>query len=338
MTIGGLIDELLFERLEIAAPGAVERDVDLAALSRWRIGGRAAIMVEPGSADEVAAVARLMAQSEAPFLVVGGTSNVLFDTAGFDGVLMKIGPKLSGLTIEGETATVEAGMAVPDLAWELGRRGLRGIEHTVGIPGTIGGLVMMNGGSQRKGVGDHVASVLCADMRGEVFRLTGEECEFSYRGSSLQHRDCIVLSVTLRLEQGDADASVREMNDIIQERAAKFPSDVPSCGSTFLSNPSMYQTVGAPGHAIEAVGLKGLRRGDAQISPRHANFFVNNGRATSDDVLWLIAVARNTVEDVTGYLIDCEVRYVSPAGAVVPAHVAASARWGGTLSTTLASG
>lgn len=182
----------------------------------------------------------------------------------------------------------------------------------------------MNGGSQRRGIGDNVLQVTCADLNGGVRQLDAVECGFSYRKSSLQAAKVIVTDVILELSRGDPAVIADTMNNILAERASKFPSDYPNCGSTFLSNPEMYSTIGPPGRAIEEAGLKGYRIGGAQVSTKHANFLLNLGHATSDDILRLIAHIRDTVFTRTGYLMDCEVRHIAPDGVVRPAHEKAS--------------
>lgn len=317
----------LIAALERGAPGAVSTNVDLAPLSRWKIGGRAAVYVEPRSSAEAAAVMAAMSDRPEPLFVMGDASNVLLDSAGFDGVVVRIGRRMSRMAIVGRTVWAEAGIWVPRFARNVGCSGLDGIQHVIGIPGTLGGLVLMNGGSQRKGIGLNVSSVLCSDEQGRLFELDRAACEFSYRASSLQQRRAVILEATLALERGDASAIRREMIEIMRSRRARFPKKLPNCGSTFLSDPAMYATVGPPGKAIEDAGLKGVRRGNAQVSPMHANFIVNLGGASSDDVLWLIARLRHEVSVRTGYAMDCEVRHLSPGGLLRPAHEAAEERW-----------
>lgn len=221
---------------------------------------------------------------------------------------------------------VKAGTSVPLLARTVGEEGLAGIEHTAGIPGTLGGLVVMNGGSQRRGIGTHVVWVRYIERNGEVSIIRQEECEFAYRSSSLQRRGGIVAEVGLRLEPGHAEAISARMDEIVATRRDRFPEDQPNCGSTFLSNPAMYSIVGPPGKAIEEAGLKGKRVGGAQISPVHANFINNVGGATSDDVLELIGSIRQTVFDRTGFAMDAEARYISPDATVASAHEEADRR------------
>lgn len=325
-------DQQLFlpDALEAIAPGCVSTNFPLSQITRWKIGGPAKALVEPETAEQAAAIMRLMRGRPEPLFIMGDASNVLFDDQGFDGVVLRIARKMSQMRISGTMAWAQAGLWVPQFARRVGQAGLSGIEHTIGIPGTLGGLVLMNGGSQRKGVGLNIANVLCADENGELLTLTKEQCGFAYRTSTLQQMRAVVLEATLEFERGDVSDIRREMVRIMVDRRAKFPKNLPNCGSTFLSDPAMYATVGPPGRAIEQAGLKGLRSGQAQISPLHGNFIVNNGGATSADVLSLIAIIRTTVFNRTGYLMDCEVRHVMPNGQVRPAHERADEMANGT--------
>ncbi|WP_338608851.1 UDP-N-acetylmuramate dehydrogenase [Pelagibacterium nitratireducens] len=314
----------------------ITRNADLTPLSRWKIGGRALALVEPSSAKEAASVMAVMSDRPEPLFIVGDASNVLFDSAGFEGVVLRISRAMSQMTISGTSAWAQAGIWMPLFTRRIGCEGLSGIEHTIGIPGTLGGLILMNGGSQRKGVGLNVKSVLCADEAGNLFTLDQEACGFAYRTSTLQTRRAVVLEADLEFEAGNPSEIRSEMISIMASRRAKFPKNLPNCGSTFLSDPAMYATVGAPGKAIEEAGLKGARCNGAQISPLHANFLVNTGGATSDDILYLIALIRQTVQERTGYFMDCEVRHVAPDGRIRPAHEPAEERWGAVDLTKVA--
>jgi UDP-N-acetylmuramate dehydrogenase len=307
-------------------PSAVRLGVALSEISRWRIGGVATAVAEPKSIVEASEILGLLSHRPEPLLVVGEMSNILFDSAGFDGVLLRIGDSLSAVRREGTLVRAEAGVSVPGLARLTADMGLSGLEHTVGIPGTLGGLVAMNGGSQRKGIGLNVEQVKCLDRDGNAFELTHAECEFAYRSSSLQHLDAVIVEVDLRLTPRDPDAIHAEMDGVVESRKSRFPEELPNCGSTFLSDPAMYESIGAPGRAIESAGLKGYMRGGAQVSVQHANFVINTGGATSDDVLAVIGHVRDEVFRATGFAMDCEVRYVSPDGNIAPAHVAAGRR------------
>ena len=299
-------------------------DVPLRTLSRWRIGGLADLVIEPRSAAALARALKRLSASCLPRVVIGDGSNLLFDDAGLQGVIVKIGRDLSDMRIEGTRVSAQAGIWTPKFARRVGCAGLSGGEHVIGIPGTLGGLLVMNGGSQRKGVGSHVIAVTCLDAEGRRDVLDREACAFAYRTSSLQRQGLIVIEAEFEFELGDAASIRHEMIGIMVSRRKKFPLHLPNCGSVFLSDPAMYDVVGPPGRAIEQCGLRGLRMGDAQIAPNHGNFIVNLGQASSSDVLALIGMIRQTVYDRTQYWMDCEVRYVSPQGVVMQAHKMAS--------------
>ena len=299
--------------------GSCSFDAPLAKLNSWQIGGPADLLVEPGSIEQVATVVQFVRKHDLPLVVIGQGTNLLFDDAGLRGVLMKIGDNLANLQIAGNRITAEGGVWIPGLARKAMQAGLAGLEHTIGIPGTLGGLVMMNGGSHRKGIGENVKWVWVVDRDGKLEVLSREACQFSYRHSSLQGRGCVVVKVELKCESGDPKQIRWEMLADLRERRGKFPRKQPNCGSVFLSTSEMHASVGPPGKIIEEAGLKGTRIGCAEVSQQHANFIVNLGGATSADVLALIAKIRTTVQDKIGFELCCEVRYVNPEGTIVPA-------------------
>jgi UDP-N-acetylmuramate dehydrogenase len=296
----------------------VTRNVLLSELSRWKIGGVAKVVVEPVSKQAISAIIKLCVSNCWPYLIVGGTSNLLFCDEGIDAVLVKIGSALSQRKTEGNKIHVSAGCWVPGLARYSASRGLSGLEHTAGIPGTFGGLVCMNGGSQRKGIGECIVSVTAVMPDGSFKTYTREECNFGYRNSVFLVNGAIIVSAEIELKKGDVQSIRREMLGILKSRREKFPLKQANCGSVFASNPAMYSEVGPPGFAIEKVGLKGFAIGDAQISKSHANFFVNAGAAKSDDMKNLIETVRTVVEKHTGYSMRAEVRYVDVNGKITP--------------------
>lgn len=309
---------LLSDRL---APAELAFDVPLAGLGRWRIGGRARVVATPGSREALAETLRTIAQTGAAHVIIGDGSNLLFDDAGFDGVVVRVGRALGECSISADgRVDAGAGIWVPRLTRLTVNAGLSGIIHTIGIPGTLGGLVVMNGGSQRKGIGDHVVHVDVMDYEGRTHRLERADLHFAYRTSALQQGGLVVTDVRLQLEPGDRDALRREAISIMASRRAKFPKVRANCGSVFVSDPKLYQLIGPPGEAIEKLGLKGKSVNDAQISPDHANFIVNNGHAQSADVLTLIHDIRQRVADASGIWMEAEVRHVSPDGVIRSAH------------------
>lgn len=319
-------DRALLEQLAARDVGAWVFDAPLAEHNSWRIGGPADLLVEPSNSEQVAEVVRFARKNSLPLVVIGQGTNLLFDDAGLRGIVLKLGNRFSRVEIDNTRIIADGGAWVPGLARRAMRAGLAGIEHTIGIPGTIGGLVLMNGGSQRKGIGDNVRRVWIVTREGELVERDRAACAFAYRSSALQGTGAVVVRVEIECERGRPAEIRRMMLADLRERRRKFPRKIPNCGSVFLSTSAMHATVGPPGKVIEEAGLKGTRIGQAEVSPLHANFIVNRGGASSDDVLALIAHIRREVREQIDFDLNCEVRYVSPSGEIMPAHRACCER------------
>ena len=300
--------------------GGVAQDVDLSSISQWRIGGRADVIVRPTSHDEVMRLMDWFRGKGIEPLVIGLTSTLLFSDDGLRMPCIQIGTGMADVRIEGTTIHAEAGVWVPGFARRLMKNGLTGVEHICGIPGTLGGLVCMNGGSQRKGIGTHVASVRSVTRFGREVVRDWTACGFAYRRSVYQTNSEVITEVTLQLQAGVRDEIRHEMRGILASRRKKFPRKQPNCGSVFKSDPAMYDEIGPPGAAIEKVGLKGAREGGALVSPFHANFIVNTGSATARDVLTLLRRVSDAVEKTTGYRMATEVLSVSADGRLSTLH------------------
>lgn len=310
--------------IEALGLNRISVDEPLCNHSTWQIGGPADILVQPETVEEISRLRSYVNQNDIPCVIIGEGSNLLFDDAGLRGIVIKIGRALSSVRIEGTVVYAQAGIAVPRLARMVGLAGLTGIEHTIGIPGTLGGLVAMNGGSQRKNLGSVIDFVEAVDSKGNITKLNSDECDFSYRKSIFQNSDWLITAAQIKLERGDRETIRREMLDNLRTRRAKFPRREPNCGSVFLSDPQAYKTIGPPGKAIEDAGLKGLRIGDAQVSKMHANFIINRGKATSVNVIELIGKIRTKVYKKNKIWLESEVRYISPEGVVIQASHLAS--------------
>ena len=310
------------DQLVEAGVGRTLFDAPLADHNSWQIGGPADLLVEPETIAQVARVVSFARLHDIPLMVIGQGTNLLFDDSGLRGIVLKIGESLSRVEIAGNRIVAEAGAWVPGLARKAMLVGLAGLEHTIGIPGTLGGLVLMNGGSQRKGIGENVRRVWVVDPDGKQLELSREECAFEYRKSALQGTGAVVVKAELECKRQPSQRIRKMMLEDLRERRRKFPRKQPNCGSVFLSTSEMHASVGPPGKVIEDAGLKGARIGKAEVSHQHANFIVNLGGATSEEVLSLIAHIRNVVHERIGFDLCCEVRYVSPIGDIIPAHQA----------------
>ncbi len=262
----------------------------------------------------------VLREAEVASLVIGEMSNLLICDSPIDAVAIRLGTHFRAAErIDPVTVSVESGAWVPGLARFLQRQGLTGLEHTCGIPGTLGGLIMMNGGSLRQSIGANVVSVTSIDAAGEMVHRKREDCEFAYRDSIFARLDDVIAKVELRLEPGDPLAARRRMHSILRARRLKFPRKLPNCGSVFKSDPASYADFGPPGAMIERAGWKGVARGGAQVSPLHANFIVNHGTAKAADVLSLIGEIQESVEATCGHRMQPEVRYVDQNGRIWPA-------------------
>lgn len=295
-----------------------QRNVLLKNLSCWRIGGAADYLAMPRNAHEVALVCRAALEANVPFMVVGHGSNILFDDAGYRGMIVKIGRSFARCRISGTTVRADAGIWAPSLARACAAKGLEGLEHAAGIPGNLGGLLYMNGGSMRCSVGDCVRCVVAMAPDGTVKTLSRDNCGFSYRHSVFQSSRWIILGAELELRQSTAREVRQTMLDILEERRRKFPLELPNCGSVFSNDAELYARFGPPGMIIDKAGLKGTRVGGAEISGKHANFIVNIGGASSSDVFSLVRKVRRKVRDLTGFTLRTEVLYLSPDGRYGP--------------------
>ena len=301
--------------LESKFPGDVLADVDLSLCSRWRVGGKATCIVSPSDQASLKRCLLLCQQNQIRYIVLGSTSNVLFSDEGLNVLCISLA-KLKNLQFHGDRVCAEMGVWVPNFARKLASQGLSGLEHIVGIPGSLGGVVFMNGGSLRRSIGDNIEWVKTLDHRGKERKYDRSECGFSYRTSAFQGKDEILVQAEFRLTSAP-QASIRsEMLGILRSRRKKFPLNYPNCGSVFISDPKMYHEIGPPGAVIEKCGLKGVKIGGAQVSPDHANFIINLGGAKSSEIIGLIEMVRSTVRSQTGYVLKPEVRHVAADGRI----------------------
>jgi UDP-N-acetylmuramate dehydrogenase len=313
-----MLADSLLKDLHSICPGGITQDVSLAQISRWKIGGLADVIVEPDSVYQLSMLRQYLNSSNIASLVIGDTSNLLFADEGCRAVCIRLGSRFSRLRIHGSSVTAEAGIWVPWLARKIMLAGLTGVEHICGIPGTLGGLVCMNGGSQRQGIGQSVLSVTAVSLDGTIMKYSADHCLFDYRQSIFQRNHHVIAVVKLELAAGESARSVRRrMLAVLRARSHKFPRKMPNCGSVFKSDPSNYHQFGPPGSVLEALSLKGTRFGDALISDIHANFFVNLGNSSANDMLDLIRFSHDTALKSLGCHLQPEVRFVRESGEIV---------------------
>ncbi len=286
---------------------AYERDVPLGNHCSFRVGGPAELFIEPESAVQIAGVVRLARAHGFPLTVLGRGSNVLIADSGIEGAVLHLGDRFSAIhDIDDTTIACESGLPLARLCEHTLARGLAGLEFAYGIPGTVGGGVMMNAGAYGGELADVLLSTAHIEQDGTPGGLRGSEMKLSYRQSAYSEPHGggrIITGATVRLKKGDPAAIKAAMNDHIKRRAEKQPLNYPSAGSTFKRPAGGYASV-----LIDQCGLKGYSVGGAMVSEKHAGFVVNTGGATARDILAVIRHVRDEVRRQTGYALECEVR------------------------------
>ncbi len=283
----------------------VRTAVPLAPLTTFRIGGPAALYVEPENDEDLSAAHRAVRESGLPFVVVGKGSNLLVADGGFAGLVLRLGKGYRWAARDRDRLRAGAAMPLPALAGVALRHGLGGLEFGVAIPATLGGAVKMNAGAHDAEMSDVIGHIdLFRMLDGERVTIGVEEAGFSYRCAALPD-DALVVGATLELHDRESSAIRARMDDAREWRRRTQPLAEPNCGSVF-TNPQ-----GAHAAAlIDAAGLKGARVGGAAVSGKHANFIVAGPGASAADVVALIALIQERVAVVSGVHLEPEVRFV----------------------------
>ena len=284
----------------------IEREVPLAEYTTFRIGGPARYLAIPSSVEDLASLLGWAEKEGLPWLLLGGGSNLLVGDGGFPGLVV-VTQELMDIEVDGNRVKAQGGVFLSILASWAMRAGLSGLEPLAGVPGTLGGALLMNAGAYGRSLGDMVEEVEVL-LDGSVEMIPARDLEWGYRWSSL--RGHTVLGATLRLVEGDGDRIRREMVKYMRLRRQKQPLDLPSAGSVFKNPPG-----DKAGRLIEEAGLKGFCLGDAMVSPVHANFIVNVGQARAREVRALIGLIKERVKEKFSILLEEEIVYAGVFGA-----------------------
>ena len=294
----------LTARLQAAGIAYKEQE-PLAAHTTFKIGGPAAVFVQPADEAQLCQAVRLCRELAVPCYLLGNGSNILFGDRGYAGAVVSLAGMKREVRREGDTLTAPAGMQLSVLCTAALRAGLTGLEFAYGIPGTVGGAVYMNAGAYGGEMKDVLASVRYLTADGQIVEAPAAELDLGYRHSVFESNGGCILSAAVRLAPGDPEAIAARMDDLMGRRRDKQPLDKPSAGSTFK------RPVGAfAGALIEQCGLRGYRHGGAAISEKHCGFVVNLGGATCADVLALCAEVQKIVKEQTGFTLEKEIRVV----------------------------
>jgi len=275
----------------------------LAGYTSFKIGGEADVLVQPASREELLQIIAECRGSGAAFTVLGHATNVLVPDEGLRGVVIQLYPHFCGCRIDGDALVADAGALLSASANAALDAGLTGLEFASGIPGTVGGAIVMNAGAYGHEMADVCTSADLLLPNGEVVTLTKDEMAFGYRTSITDSNGGIVLSASFKLKQGNREEIQAYMRDLNGRRRESQPLDYPSAGSTFKRPEGHFA-----GKLIEDSGLKGAAIGGAMVSEKHAGFVINTGNATAKDVTELMTKIRETVQEQYGVTLEPEVK------------------------------
>ena len=277
----------------------------MASHTTFRIGGLADCFVQLENTEQLIMVRKYLSQVGVPFFVLGNGSNLLVSDEGFRGVILQIGPKMNRVTVEGSVIVAQAGASMAQIARTAMEHELTGMEFASGIPGTIGGGVVMNAGAYGGELSRIVTQVNVVNSEGGIMELDNETMEFGYRTSTIRNNSFTVTEVILRLEKGDRQQIRERMEELAARRREKQPLEYPSAGSTFKRPAGHYA-----GQLIMEAGLRGFQCGGAKVSDKHCGFVINTGNATAEDVRKLIREVQARVKDQFNVDLETEVLFL----------------------------
>lgn len=304
----------------------IQENIALAPMTSFRIGGKALFYTEATNLEELKEALKFASEKKLDFYMLGGGTNLLVSDQGFAGLVIKL--KMNALEVNEEMIEAQAGVPLIKLVNFSAANGLSGIEALAGIPGLVGGAVRGNAGAFGAEMKASVESVTAFDAeKMETVEFSKEACNFVYRGSVFkENKNLIVLSVKLKLTKADTQVVAQKIKETIEARASKGLHGVKSAGSFFM-NPAVQnqellaefeKETGSParngvlpaGWVIDRAGLRGKTMGGAQVSEKHANYVINAGEATAEDVIMLVSYIKQQVRDQLGIQLQEEVNYL----------------------------
>ena len=271
----------------------------------FKIGGPADYFLMPDKDTDVGRIVKICKESAIPYFILGNGSNLLVGDGGYRGAVIQIYKNMSAVTVEGTEITVQAGALLSSVAASAKNAALTGFEFAGGIPGTMGGAVVMNAGAYGGEMKDVLTEITVMDEEGEIVTLPADKLELGYRTSIIKTAGYIVLEAKLQLKEGNPEVIRETMKDLTIRRTTKQPLEYPSAGSTF-KRPEGYFA----GKLIMDSGLAGYQVGGAQVSEKHCGFVINAGGATARDVRTLMDNVRDIVYKKYGVTLEPEVKFL----------------------------
>jgi UDP-N-acetylmuramate dehydrogenase len=286
-------------------PLDIRENVPLAPLISFKVGGPARWFCEPSSAPDFAEAMAWARERGLQTFILGKGTNLVFSDRGFPGLVVYTGRAFTHIEWNGNRVTAQAGALLHTVVTQAVGKGMGGIQNLAGIPGTMGGGTFINAGAFGQELKDVIVKVVSTTRGGALATRTNAECGFSYRHSHFFDLDEIILETELELIPGDKDALQAEMRETLRKRKDKQPLHLPNAGSMFKRPPGQFAGV-----LIEQAGLKGFRMGGAMISEKHANFTVNAGDATAQDIFDLSSEVIRRVRENSGTTLEREVIFI----------------------------
>lgn len=301
-----MISKTVLETLERFVPREnIRTGEPMSRHTTFRIGGEADCFVEIESTEQLIQLGRYLQMIELPCLVLGNGSNLLVSDRGYPGVVLHVGARMQQIQVQGDRLVAQAGASMAQAARTAWEQSLTGLEFASGIPGTLGGGVIMNAGAYGGEFSQIVSQVKAVDREGNVLELDNAAMEFGYRTSAIKNQPFTVVEVTLQLARGEQDAIQGRMEELARKRKEKQPLEYPSAGSIFKRPEGYYA-----GELIMKSGLRGCQIGGARVSDKHCGFIINTGKATCEDVRDLIAHVQERVKACFGVELETEVIYI----------------------------
>lgn len=297
--MGKLIEQLV----DISGEQNVLQNEPMKRHTTFRIGGPCDIFIKPRSIEEIRQIIEVVKENKVPYYVVGNGSNLLVSDDGYRGVIINLFNNFSDITVEGNTITASAGALLGKIGYTALKNSLTGFEFATGIPGTLGGAVVMNAGAYGGEMKDVLSEVTVLTKEGELLTLKADELELGYRTSIIAKKDYIVLEGKIQLKPGEPDKIKAVIDDLAFRRRDKQPLEYPSAGSTFKRPKDNFA-----GKLIMDAGLRGYTLGGAMVSDKHCGFVINKGDATCEDVIKLTDHVKEEVKNQFGIELELEVK------------------------------
>ena len=291
------------EQLKELIKGDVLLDEPMFKHTSFRIGGPAEIFCKPKDEEDIKNILIWAKRNKKPVIPVGNGTNLLVSDHGISGVVVQVSNSMNGMMFDGESVIVKSGSTIRELINSAMAKGLGGVEFAWGIPGTVGGSIVMNAGTNSHFLSKFVKYVNVVDFSGKQYRLNHDDLKFDYRYSILQDEPLILIDALFNLESMEVSKIKRAIEEASEKRKNRQPSEYPCAGSIFKNPPTTYA-----GKVLEESNCKGMRVGDAMVSDLHANFIINLGHATANDVLTLIRKAQERVYREKDLILELEIK------------------------------